>query len=202
MDGKQLAFTLITLASISFGAYHFYNSENAHSPNKLTMRNFSTLELAKKAHIKNDVVGPSLLFASQVKTDKTSVAKKEEMKSPLLKESYYKNFNRQPNEIGDNLELLEKEHEVLLQNMRKEGFKIDRITNLKPRLAIAITYHLNLPLGELTEQDLDTLKLSNREWYIIKTFSESKDFALMLKRNSLTSDFIQLDNLTKYYSNS
>lgn len=200
MKSWQSSFFITIVLSSLLGLY--YSIRDEKGPEQNDQEVYSTLESARKAHIPTGAIPTSLLFASDVKTQKKQNTNRENLKSLLLKKSYYRNFTKGAIEIGNSIELLEKEHEILLQNMRREGIKIDPVTNLRPRLAIAITYHLNLSLGELTLQDLDSLELSSREWYIIKTFSESKDFVLMLKRNSLTNDFVQLDNLKQYYSNS
>jgi hypothetical protein len=193
MNNKVIIFGIISAVSTLIG----YMASQNNTPG-IRVSNYSTLEEAKKASVTNDFMSPTVLFASQVKKDTINKEKKL-LKSPLLKESYYKNFSLGATELGKSLELLENEHEILLQNMRKEGVKIDAVTSLKPRLNIAITLYLGLSLGELTSDDVQKLKLSNREWYVLKTFSESKDFAIMLKRDSLTSEFLQIENLTNYY---
>lgn len=194
MKNKVLVFGVLSVASSLVG---YLASQDSHTPST-RLSEFSTVKEAKKATITNDFMSPSVLFASQVK-ESSKQKDKTLLKSHLLKESYYKNYTLGAAEVGKSLELLENEHELLLQNMRKEGVKIDVVTSLKPRLNIAITLYLGLTLGELTSDDVQSLKLSNRDWYVLKTFSESKDFALMLKRNSLTSEFLQIDNLTNYY---
>ena len=200
MNNRNLfLFTLVMLLSLSLGSsYYFYSSDE--DTNNQASSVFSVKEAARSISFKKDYIDTKLLFASQIESEK-KISHREDQKSSLLKKLYYKNFLMAPSRIANYIELLEKEHEILIHNLDIEGVEIDRLTSLKPRFNIALTYFLGIKLGDLSNEDLETIKLTNKQWYIIKTFSESKDFLIMLKRDALTPEFVQIDNLTKYYAN-
>lgn len=164
-----------------------------NSATNMPIKAFSTYRKAievKKEH----AVAPK-----EVKIVKSKKVEAKHAKILELKNAYYELYSMQPAVLANSLDQIEKKHTDLLTQMRTNGLKIDPITNLKPRLALAISYHLNLHVSDLSANDIHQLNFSNKEWYILKTFSESKDFRIMLKRNTLTSDFVKIDNLASIY---
>ncbi len=166
-------------------------ARNKRSPKRnLT---FSVYKEALAAKKNSGAAATAVLFASDV------LQEKGEKEVNKLKKEYYAYFDKHPRELADSLDHMEKLHYSLVSEMIKRRLRVDAITTLKPKFALTLSYYLNLNVTELRPTDLHNLKLSNREWYLLKTFSESRDFKIMLKRGTLTADYLQIDNLASIY---
>ncbi|MBT4792811.1 MAG: hypothetical protein HON90_14645 [Halobacteriovoraceae bacterium] len=159
-------------------------------------RSFSVYHNAVK--VNKSFTQNNILLASEVKSS-TDNSKSDYLKVMTKKHQYFTLLNKQQSVLANNLKILDQKHQELISKMKNEGIKIDALTNLKPRLTIALSYLLNLQIQDLTEDDIKNLKFSNQEWYLLKTFSESKDFKVLLKRKMLTSDFVQFESLNELY---
>lgn len=192
MSRNKVLFAFAFL-SCTFLVYLYQNNETTDKPEK----SFSTYAAAAKVNRNISASPAHVLFASQVKKTKAI----ENRVSLKLKTSYFTSLDQHPLKLSSDLPNIEKKHARLLETMRKEGYKIDRIVQMKPKLAIVLSVYLNIPVSKLHPNDLNTLELTNKDWYLIKRFSESNDFKLMLKRDTLTNDYVQLENLSKIYEN-
>lgn len=201
MKGKDITFIFAIVFSIAFGSFYALKNKSVFVKTKkseVIKKTFSTNELAKKAHIESSsVISSKILLASELKQNKNF---NNDEKVSTLKEDYEKNFLMPLPKIASQLNLIEKQHKELMNKMLRDGQKIDPVTRLRPRLAITLTLYLNLQMGSLKQHNIEEINLTSKEWYILKTFSESNDFKIMLKRDTLNSDFLQIDNLVNYYA--
>lgn len=196
---KQIIiFILFLIVSVSLGVFYSHpHGKSIYQKDIHTV--FSIKEEAKKIYIQKEYIESKFLFSSQlIKNDNNLNVERENILK--LKNSYEKKFMQDDMAIASQMSELEHEHYALLAEMRKYGLEIDPVINLRPRLKVALAYFLGLNPGELGIPDVEKISLTRQEWYLVKTFSESNDFITMLKRKKLNSNFMQIQNLVKYYA--
>ena len=149
--------------------------------------------------VKSNLASNNILLASEIKKD-IEKDKFNPQEIQKLKKKYYKRLALKQGDLGKNIETIELEHKELLRSMRLAGVKIDALTELGPKLTTSLSFLLNVHVSDLSDADIINLKFTNYEWYLLKKFSNSKDFKIMLKREMLTTEFVQIENLAEIYS--
>lgn len=66
-------------------------------------------------------------------------------------------------------------------------------------LVLALSYIVDLSYEETMKMKVEEFNLSKEHLRVIRNYSESNDLALMIKRNELTREYLEYNNLRKYY---
>lgn len=156
-------------------------------------KNNPNFSIAKNANLITKINNPNLIIKRKIKSQKV-IIKSNDLD---IKKIYFSQYKKGQNQLANNIRTLEQEHTKLLKDLREAGVKIDQITKLKPRLHIALSVYLDLKPEQLNTQDIISLNLSNREFFLLKSFSESNDFILLLKRGELVKDHFNFERLEK-----
>lgn len=82
-----------------------------------------------------------------------------------------------------------------------DGQALNKLEVIKPEYAITMAIILKKSIGKIIEEKSSTFKLELSDLYAIQTFSESKDFNILLSQNRLNSTEINLKRLKEIYSN-
>lgn len=160
----------------------------------------STYRQALKMYEAKSESPTSALLASNVFKDKNidSISNKTNV-------SYLEIFNDKlslPQEqVSHLINELEQEHAAIISQYKDEGRKISKILQLNPRYKIVIATYLEVDPGILSLEDLDRLKLESSELYFLKTFASSNDLLILLSKNQLTKEYLQINNLQRIYGN-
>jgi hypothetical protein len=75
-----------------------------------------------------------------------------------------------------------------------------KIISMRPEMALTLSIVLEEPLENILNENF-VLELPLQDIYIVKTFSESSDFRILLSQNRLNKDNITLLRLREVYSN-
>jgi hypothetical protein len=97
---------------------------------------------------------------------------------------------------------------MIIKNYQNKVLEWNVKNNKEPKKVIAMRPEMALTLSIILEESLESilsetfvLELPLQDIYIVKTFSESKDFHLLVSQNRLNEDNITLLSLREVYSN-
>ena len=75
-----------------------------------------------------------------------------------------------------------------------------KVITLPLKYRILLSIYLNKFPGDMTDSDLAKLDLSQEERYYFHKLSQHNDFVLLLEKNMLTRDYLELQNLKNLYA--
>ena len=148
------------------------------------VNSFSVIAKARKA---SEVGGINPGLINQIKNINTKTM--DRVKSQ--KKSYMEFTNYSQTQLANNILDIEKKHKELNKLLYDNNLKIDPIFEMKPRFLVTMAFYLNLNLTDITVNDIQLTGLNNKQVYTLKTFSESQDFLLLLKRGELSLEHVQ-----------
>ena len=192
---KQSPF-LLSLGFVVFTAgvvYSFLNSVSSELPDESIQK--TTLNAVEEVE-----VSPAKMLMAEVKPH-VFKKKKISIQEVILpdEQNFYQKFDIAQNELVSNLKSLEKEHQEVLNSYRKNKIYISSKLRFEPRLLIVLSFYLDKEITEITNRDIKELDLKSSDWYLLKTFSESKDFEILLQRKSLNPHHVQIEELRGKY---
>lgn len=135
----------------------------------------------------------NMILASNVQSEQTQTTVSPD-------EVFYSKFDLSQPLLANNLNELENEHKELLNQYRKNKKFINSKMRLNPRLLIVISFYLEKEIENISNRDIDELNFTSSEWYLLKTFSQSKDFEILLKREKLESKHVQIQELQERFN--
>ena len=193
---KQSPF-LLSLGFIVFTAgvvYSFFSSVSSDLPDESIQK--TTLNAVEEVE-----VSPAKMLMAEVKPHVLKKKKKTSIQEVTLpdEQNFYQKFDIAQNELVSNLKSLEKEHQEVLNSYRKNKIYINSKLRFEPRLLIVLSFYLDKEITEITNRDIKELDLKSSDWYLLKTFSESKDFEILLQRKSLNPHHVRIDELKGKY---
>lgn len=183
MNKKNLFFSLFILVALFF----IYDQNKSEKSTPQITKSFSVVKKAKVVKAPSSNLG----ILNQINRVDNSVQET----SNKLKRKYLSFRTQGQKEISSRLSSIEEDYKKLNEFLYDNNIKIDPIFTIKPRFLIAMALHLDINLSDLTVEDIRSRGLKNAEIFKIKTFSESEDFRILLKRGELSPERLQLDNL-------
>jgi hypothetical protein len=160
------------------------NQSQKNTPSDaVPVNSFSVLKKAKL--VNSPGISPNLI--SQINNVDSKILREADEK----KSSYMKFVKFSQNELATNMTEIYKNQKSLNTFLYDNNMKINPIFQVKPRYLIAMAFYLNLNLTDITTDDIENTSLSNSQLFKIKSFSESNDFMLHLKRGDLIPEDIQ-----------
>lgn len=159
----------------------------------------------KERALKAQVALSKSLF-KEIKS-KHSNNKKEQSDQALLTESEYRlkyeklieQLSLSQNEIAKKIDLIELEHQNLINLARQSGIKISAVESLSPSMAFYLSSYLDIDIERLSDDDLNKIKMSSEHWNYIRTFLNSNDFKILLSKNRVDQHLINPERLKLTY---
>ncbi len=159
----------------------------------------------KERALKAQVALSKSLF-KEIKS-KHSNNKKEQSDQALLTESEYRlkyeklieQLSLSQNEIAKKIDLIELEHQNLINLARQSGIKISAVESLSPSMAFYLSSYLDIDIERLSDDDLNKIKMSSEHWNYIRTFLKSNDFKILLSKNRVDQHLINPERLKLTY---
>ncbi|MAX66961.1 MAG: hypothetical protein CME66_08495 [Halobacteriovoraceae bacterium] len=190
-----ISFSLLALAIFVMVVKFSQTSQTAIKPETREVNSIKKLAYKSTQNI-------SIGSAASEKIGKIIIEnKKRKNEVENEKQLYITALQQNQRHIFNNLSKIRRQHNKLIQKMKENDMQVGKVLRMDPLMALALSYYLDLDISELKDSDIDNIVLSNQQWYQLKTFVESNDFQIMLKRETLTHEFIQLENLEMAYYN-
>ncbi len=190
-----ISFSLFALAIFVMVVKFSQNSQTAIKSEKREVNSIKKLAYQSTQNI-------SIGSATSEKIGKIIIEnKKRKNEVENEKQLYITALQQNQRHIFNNLSKIRRQHNQLIKKMKDNDMQVGKVLRMDPLMALALSYYLDLDISELKDSDIDNIVLSNQQWYQLKTFVESNDFQIMLKRETLTHEFIQLENLEMAYYN-
>jgi hypothetical protein len=182
---KKLPISIVVALVITLIIVSTNNKTNKTISNQkvVPVNSFSVVAKAKKAN--SEGINPSLI--AQIKNIDDKIVSEIESR----KASYMKFTSFSQTELANNILDIEKKRKELKTFLYDNNMNIDPIVEMKPRFLVAMAFYLNLNLSDITVNDIHTTGLNNKQIYTLKTYSESQDFILLLKRGELRLEHVQ-----------
>lgn len=159
----------------------------------------------KERALKAQVALSKSLF-KEIKSKQSNI-KKEQSDQALLTESEYRlkyeklieQLSLSQNEIAKKIDLIELEHQNLINLARQSRIKISAVESLSPSMAFYLSSYLDIDIERLSDDDLNKIKMSSEHWNYIRTFLNSNDFKILLSKNRVDQHLINPERLKLTY---
>ena len=159
----------------------------------------------KERALKAQVAMSNSLF-KEIKSQQNTDDKKQRNQSLLSESEFrskYENLIEQlslsQNEIAEKIDLIELEHQNLINLARQSGIKISAVESLSPSMAFYLSNYLDIDIERLSEDDLNKIEMSSEHWNYIRTFLNSNDFKILLSKNRINQNLINPERLKLTY---
>lgn len=181
---------LITSILLLIGGVTYFISHNSVQGREVNVYSvYSSALKVKKEHTIRIDESKSLSLGEEKVEDKELSSLHNVSRSNYI-QKYITQLEHPQRELGFKLETLKSEHYDLLSKLRRQGVEVNAFMYLKPQLAIVLAIYLNRSISDLYEVDLSQLQITNKQWYLLKTFADSNDLKVLLQRSSLTISHI------------
>ena len=181
---------LITSILLLIGGVTYFISHNSVQGKEVNVYSvYSSALKVKKEHTIRIDESKSLSLGEEKVEDKELSSLHNVSRSKYI-QKYITQLEHPQRELGFKLETLKSEHYDLLSKLRRQGVEVNAFMYLKPQLAIVLAIYLNRSISDLYEVDLSQLQITNKQWYLLKTFADSNDLKVLLQRSSLTISHI------------
>lgn len=104
-------------------------------------------------------------------------------------------------EMVKHFDEIKRNQKEIVEWKKGQGISTTALERTKPEYAVALAILIDLPIAEAVEVDRISLGLTSQDWYFLKTFSESGDVQKLMQQDRLNSDYVNLENLSTFYSN-
>jgi hypothetical protein len=109
-------------------------------------------------------------------------------------------YNNDNLDISSKVTLIKKYQEEALEWALKSKKEPKRLVTMKPEMVLTLALVLDESMDNILN-DSFTIKVELPDMYVIKTFSESKDFHILVSQDRLNIDNVNLPRLREIYSN-
>lgn len=196
---KITTFTLAFFSCllIGYGILYISMSENLVD---------SASKSIKEKALKSQVAMSQSLF-KQIKKEAKDKSKNLIKSEVLLTKSQYKEkmerlmsqLSLEQEEVAKRIDLLEFEHQDLINLARRSKIKIKPIELISPSMRYYLGNYLDISSTRMNDEDLKSLKLSAEDWSYIRSFVKSKDFKALLSENRLSQNLVNPHRLKLTY---
>lgn len=192
---KRIIAGVLTLGTI--GIYFYANDPNDGKlkfEDSIKKRKVSTILTIEEKGIARSKVKP-FKYKEYIPIDVTNVLDQKKSIETILE--IYKDDSL---DISSKITIIKNFQDKALDWNKKNNKEPKKIISMKPEMALTLALVLEESLEDILSESF-TLELPLQDIYIIKTFSESKDFHLLVSQNRLNEDNITLLSLREVYSN-
>lgn len=183
MDNRILFFSLLIPMSILLVVLNL-NSNKEHKE-KPIFSVYTSAEEANQSIISSNRIDQLLLSSDVKKTFKNEAYAKE------LNNTIAKKLTLPQTDIAKELDQLENDHKELIQYIHTNQLTINRIDEYGPKLKLMLSFYFDINPENLTINTIEEANLDSKTLYLLKTFSESKDFIILLSRSEMSSEFAE-----------
>lgn len=191
MDNRALFFSILIPLSILLVVLNL-NSKKEHKE-KPIFSVYTSAEEANQSIISSNRIDQLLLSSDVEKTFKKEAYARE------LTNTITKKLTLPQADIAKELDQLENNHKELIQYIHTNHLTINRIDEYGPKLKLMLSFYFEINPENLSMNTIEDANLDSKTLYLLKTFSESKDFIILLSRSEMSPDFAEPNYLSITY---
>ena len=91
------------------------------------------------------------------------------------------------------------DHITSLNEIRDLNIIVSDYDKIQPSLRIVLSFYLDEDISNLNTINLQELKLSQQDWYLLKAFANSQELISLLDRGEMSSEYVELSYLKDSY---
>lgn len=187
---SSISFPILCLLLIVFIVTNSGRPKESQSTYRKAIRHFESKEASPSDSI----------LASNMFKGRMSKEQAKDYSSSSNIEIFNDKLSLPQEQLAYHLENLEIEHSQILKDLELSGHTHSEVMQLNLRYRIVLAFFLDINPGELTDQLKNRKEINSEQKFYLKKLSQSNDFKLLLEKNRLSPEYVQLENLKKLYA--